>query len=105
MATKSEVQDMQQEHQREMEALLESVRQISSEVKRLSLICDYFIPQEYLQLIQEHTHWNDEIGEWQLVSLKYNRLIFFDCLLCLSGSCISHSKCSQYHYSAVVSIL
>ena len=67
MATKSEVQDMQQEHQREMEALLESVRQISSEVKRLSLICDYFIPHEYLQLIQEHTHWNDEIGEWQLV--------------------------------------
>ena len=59
---------MQQEHQREMEALLESVRQISSEVKRLSLICDYFIPQEYLQLIQDHTHWNDEIGEWQLVS-------------------------------------
>ena len=73
MATKSEVQDMQQEHQREMEALLESVRQISSEVKKLSLICDYFIPQEYLQLIQEHTHWNDEIGEWQLVSKQNTR--------------------------------
>lgn len=68
MATKSEVQDMQQEHQREMEALLESVRQVSRDVKKLSLICDYFIPPDYMHLIEENTHWNDEIGEWQLVS-------------------------------------
>jgi len=70
MTHKSEMQDMQEEHQREMEALLEGVRQMSAEVKRLSLIIDHFIPQEFLHLIQEHTHWNDEIGEWQLVSSR-----------------------------------
>lgn len=69
MEHKSEMKDMQEEHQREMEALLEGVRQMSSEVRRLSLIIDHFIPNDFHQMIQEHTHWNDDIGEWQLVCI------------------------------------
>nr|CAB3259105.1 kinesin-like protein KIF3A [Phallusia mammillata] len=71
MEHKSEMKDMQEEHQREMEALLEGVRQMSSEVRRLSLVIDHFIPNDFLQMIQEHTLWNDEIGEWQLKCVAY----------------------------------
>ena len=47
MAAKSELGDMQAEHQREMEALLESVRHLSREHKLHQLIIDSFIPFEY----------------------------------------------------------
>lgn len=47
MAAKSELGDMQVEHQREMEALLESVRHLSREHKLHQLIIDSFIPLEY----------------------------------------------------------
>lgn len=47
MAAKSELGDMQAEHQREMEALLESVRHLSREHKLHQLIIDSFIPLEY----------------------------------------------------------
>ena len=67
MGLQSEKQDMQTEHNREMEALLDNVRQLSHEVKRLSLIMEYFIPEDFLHMIVEHTHWNEDIGEWQLV--------------------------------------
>ena len=39
--------DMQQEHQREMEGLLENVRQLSRELRLQMLIIDNFIPPEY----------------------------------------------------------
>ena len=67
MAAKSEVEDTRQEHDRDVEALLEGIRQMSKEVKRLTLLTEYFIPIEHLQMIDEHMAWNDDIGEWQLV--------------------------------------
>ena len=39
--------DIQQEHQREMEGLLENVRQLSRELRLQMLMIDNFIPQEY----------------------------------------------------------
>ncbi|XP_076811418.1 kinesin-like protein KIF3A [Clavelina lepadiformis] len=71
MGLQSEKQDMQTEHNREMEALLDNVRQLSHEVKRLSLIMEYFIPEDFLHMIVEHTHWNEDIGEWQLKCVAY----------------------------------
>ena len=68
MAAKSEVEDTRQEHDRDVEALLEGIRQMSKEVKRLTILTEYFIPIENLQMIDEHMAWNDNIGEWQLVS-------------------------------------
>lgn len=48
MNAKSEVKDLQQEHQRERESLLETVRDVTRELKlRIFVICQ-FIPQEYL---------------------------------------------------------
>ena len=59
MAAKSEMADLQQEHQREMEGLLENVRQLSRELKLHMLIIDSFIPQEYQNMIEQHVHWNE----------------------------------------------
>ena len=42
-----QITDIQQEHQREMEALLENVRQLSRELRQHMLIIDQFIPPEY----------------------------------------------------------
>jgi kinesin family protein 3/17 len=40
--------DLQQEHQREMEGLLENVRQLSRELRLQMILIDSFIPPEYL---------------------------------------------------------
>lgn len=47
MAAKSEMADLQQEHQREIEGLLENIRQLSRELRLQMLIIDNFIPQDY----------------------------------------------------------
>ena len=39
--------DLQQEHQREIEGLLENIRQLSRELSLQMLIIDNFIPQDY----------------------------------------------------------
>uniref|UniRef100_A0A8C7RCP0 Kinesin-like protein n=1 Tax=Oncorhynchus mykiss TaxID=8022 RepID=A0A8C7RCP0_ONCMY len=75
MAAKSEMADLQQEHHREIEGLLENIRHLSRELRLQMLIIDNFIPQEYQEMIENYVHWNEDIGEWQLVS-----------------SAISHSK-------------
>ncbi|XP_060082494.1 kinesin-like protein KIF3A [Ylistrum balloti] len=71
MQAKSEIADLQQEHQREMEGLLENVRQLSRELKLQMTLIDSFIPAEYQEMIEDHVHWNDDIGEWQLKCVAY----------------------------------
>ncbi|XP_078481618.1 kinesin-like protein KIF3A [Ciona intestinalis] len=71
MSAKSEMSDMKHEHQREVEAMLENVRQIQSELTRLSLIVNYFVPPEFTQMIGDHANWNEDIGEWQLKCVAY----------------------------------
>ncbi|XP_027460305.1 kinesin-like protein KIF3A isoform X2 [Zalophus californianus] len=66
MAAKSEMADLQQEHQREIEGLLENIRQLSRELRLQMLIIDNFIPQDYQEMIENYVHWNEDIGEWQL---------------------------------------
>ncbi|KAH0509895.1 Kinesin-like protein KIF3A [Microtus ochrogaster] len=58
--------DLQQEHQREIEGLLENIRQLSRELRLQMLIIDNFIPQDYQEMIENYVHWNEDIGEWQL---------------------------------------
>lgn len=45
--TLSQMADLQQEHQREIEGLLENIRQLSRELRLQMLIIDNFIPQDY----------------------------------------------------------
>ncbi|XP_073476773.1 kinesin-like protein KIF3A isoform X2 [Aquarana catesbeiana] len=71
MAAKSEMADLQQEHQREIEGLLENIRQLSRELRLQMIIIDNFIPQDYQEMIENYVHWNEDIGEWQLKCVAY----------------------------------
>uniref|UniRef100_A0A183CMA8 Kinesin-like protein n=1 Tax=Globodera pallida TaxID=36090 RepID=A0A183CMA8_GLOPA len=66
MQAKAELTDIEVEHQREMEALLESVRQLQRELLYSMLVIDQFIPEERVRYIEKFVHWNEEIGDWQL---------------------------------------
>ena len=46
-SSRSEVEDLRQEHQRQMEQLLEGVRQLTKDLKLASLIVDEYIPTQY----------------------------------------------------------
>ncbi|XP_064636553.1 kinesin-like protein KIF3A isoform X2 [Lineus longissimus] len=72
MQAKSEVVDLQQEHQREMEGLLENIREMTRELKLQMLTIDTFIPPEYQEMIEQYVHWNEDIGEWQLKCVAYS---------------------------------
>ncbi|CAG5131881.1 unnamed protein product [Candidula unifasciata] len=71
MQAKSEIADIHQEHQREMEGLLENVRQLSRDLKLQMMIIDSYIPTMYQDMIENHVHWNEDIGEWQLRCVAY----------------------------------
>ncbi|XP_017906228.1 PREDICTED: kinesin-like protein KIF3A isoform X8 [Capra hircus] len=66
-----EMADLQQEHQREIEGLLENIRQLSRELRLQMLIIDNFIPPDYQEMIENYVHWNEDIGEWQLKCVAY----------------------------------
>lgn len=46
-SSKGEIEDMRQEHQRQMEQLLDGVRQLTKELKFSSLLVDEYIPSAY----------------------------------------------------------
>lgn len=52
----------------EREAMEETVRGVSREVGLYQLVMDAFIPEQYQQLIHSHATWNEDTGEWHLVS-------------------------------------
>ncbi|XP_040565963.1 kinesin-like protein KIF3A [Lepeophtheirus salmonis] len=70
-SAKSELVDLQQEQQREMEGLLDNVRQLTRELRLQMLVIDSYIPSEYQALIERHVQWNEDIGEWQLRCVAY----------------------------------
>lgn len=71
LSVKAELSDLQQEHQREMEGLLDGVRGIGRELQLQELILNNYIPMEYQTLIERYVHWNEDIGEWQLKCVAY----------------------------------
>ncbi|XP_066591336.1 kinesin-like protein KIF3A [Prorops nasuta] len=71
MSVRAELSDLQQEHQREMEGLLEGVRGIGRELQLQELIVNSYIPIQYQTMIERYVHWNEDIGEWQLKCVAY----------------------------------
>ncbi|XP_034935444.1 kinesin-like protein KIF3A [Chelonus insularis] len=71
MSARAELSDLQEEHQREMEGLLEGVRGIGRELQLQELILNSYIPIQYQTMIEKYVHWNEDIGEWQLKCVAY----------------------------------
>lgn len=72
MSAKSEMADQQQEHQRETEGLLDSIRELRKELQFETKLIESFIPLEFQDLIEQHVSWNEELGEWQLKFVAYS---------------------------------
>lgn len=71
MGAKSELADQQQEQQREKEGIYESIRSLSRELALCELVLNAYIPREYQSMVERFTHWNEDIGEWQLKCVAY----------------------------------
>jgi kinesin family protein 3/17 len=71
LQSQSELKDIQTEHQRAMEGLLESVRELDKELKLQIHIINSYIPVEFQGIIGENVMWNDDLGEWQLKCIAY----------------------------------
>ncbi|TPP66785.1 Kinesin protein KIF3A [Fasciola gigantica] len=71
LQAKAELEDVRGEHVREMEGLLENIRQLGREMSFYTLLIDHFIPKPYQSLIEQNVQWNEDIGEWQLRCVAY----------------------------------
>ena len=64
MNAKNEITDLEEEHQREREDLLDTIRAISREIKLCSLVINQFIPQEYMQVIESAATYDGSSETW-----------------------------------------
>ena len=48
--------------------MLETVRQLSRDVRLQQFIIDSYVPDDYQQLLHSNAEWNEDTGEWHLVS-------------------------------------
>ena len=71
MTARSELEDTKREHDRDVDALISHIKQVSRDVKKLAIMCEYFVPQHCLEMAQQNMQWNEHIGEWQLVRLHF----------------------------------
>ena len=51
--------------------MLDTIRQLSREVKLQTLIIDSYIPKEYQELLERHASWHEDTGEWHMVRLLF----------------------------------
>jgi hypothetical protein len=61
--------------EQERQAMEETVRELSREVRLHQLVIDAYVPDQYQQLIHSHSTWNDDTGEWHLVGPFVNVII------------------------------
>ena len=69
--TKSEVKDSQQEHQRERENLLETIRGITRELKYQIFTINQFIPPEYVKIIESSAHYDEGSDNWKVSQIAH----------------------------------
>lgn len=62
---------MKAEYQQENEEMLDTIRQLSREVKLQMLIINSYIPKEYQELLERHASWHEDTGEWHMVKLCF----------------------------------
>lgn len=71
MSVKSELADQQQEQQREKEGILDNIRGLTRELALSEFVLNSYVPREYINMIEGYTHWNEDIGDWQLKCVAY----------------------------------
>jgi len=69
-SAQQEVEDIQSEFQREREDMLETVRELTRQLKLKSLVIDNFIPPEEQSKIESRAEWQEEEEEWRIPRLE-----------------------------------
>ncbi|UYV62209.1 KIF3A, partial [Cordylochernes scorpioides] len=87
-SARAELVELQAEHHRELEQLLEGLRQLGRDLQMASKLIEAVVPSEYQvktsrilsypelvccpqELIEQNIFWNEEIGDWQLKCVAY----------------------------------
>ena len=67
-SAQSQIADMKAEAQQEKEEMLAMIRAVKNEVKLQTLIINSYIPHEYQEQLETAVQWQEETGEWHMVS-------------------------------------
>lgn len=66
----SDIKQMEKAHSREREDLLDTIRQLTAQLKLRTLIVNYFIPPEAVALLESRARWNDEEDDFVMAKLE-----------------------------------
>ncbi|ORZ31702.1 P-loop containing nucleoside triphosphate hydrolase protein [Catenaria anguillulae PL171] len=86
MNHKTELKDLTAEYQREREDLLDTIRDLSRELKLKMKLVDRFIPVKELQLIESNAAW-DEVNEQWHIRLRRTQGTMFGQITCILSNC------------------
>ncbi|EDV25164.1 Kinesin-like protein KIF3A [Trichoplax sp. H2] len=70
-SAKAELQDLREEHERELEDMMLNIKQLTRDIQMQSVLIDNFIPIDCQTLIESNMAWSEEMGDWQLRSVAY----------------------------------
>eukprot|EP00644_Phytophthora_capsici_P005139 jgi/Phyca11/4262/fgenesh1_pm.PHYCAscaffold_1_\ len=65
-----DIKVMEKAHSREREDLLDTIRQLSAQLKLKTLVLDYFMPPEAVAMVEARARWNDEEDDFMLDRLE-----------------------------------
>ena len=69
---KRDVEDLQSEFQVEREDMLDSIRELTRQLKLKSLIIDSFVPPQYAQAILRKSYWDEETENWVIENIEFS---------------------------------
>eukprot|EP00164_Ancoracysta_twista_P001307 GFYU01001710.1.p1 GENE.GFYU01001710.1~~GFYU01001710.1.p1 ORF type:complete len:837 (-),score=324.28 GFYU01001710.1:210-2720(-) len=70
-AAKTEARDLQAEFQQEREDMLDTIRELNSQMKLKQLIIDSFVPPEEQAKIERRAHYDEEGDEWIVDRIEF----------------------------------
>jgi len=70
-AVNTEVNDTADEYQREREQMVETIKELSRQLKLKNLVIDYFIPVPELMKLEKQAQWSEDRDCWVLPNLGY----------------------------------
>jgi kinesin family protein 3/17 len=65
-SVQQEVEDVSSEFQRERSDLLDTIRELSSQIKLKEMVISYFIPPDMARKIEKLAFYNEEYDQWEL---------------------------------------
>lgn len=70
-AAKSEIKDLNEEFQTEREDMLDTIRELTRQLKLKQLVLDNFVPPDEQAKLDRRAQWSDESDEWWLPRLEF----------------------------------